>query len=400
MPSRRFRTLEDAPVGSHRVLVRVDFNVPMEQGRVADDTRLNAALATIAELRQRGARVILISHLGRPEGQPVASMSLEPLAQPLSALVGAPVAFATDCIGPRAIQAVDELGDGDLLLLENLRFHPGEETNDPTFVRALASLGDLYVNDAFSASHRAHASTEGLARRLPAYAGRALEGELLALEQALGSPERPIIGLVGGAKISTKIDLLNNLVGKLQYLAIAGAMANTFLYAQGHDIGASRCEKERSDTALAILATARTAGCRVLLPTDVVVAEAAEPGVASRVVDLSHIRRNEAIFDLGPASLQQIIDALEASKTLIWNGPIGVFEVPPFDEGTLRIARRAAELTTSGKLITVAGGGDTAAALNRAGLAQALTFVSTAGGAFLEWMQGKTLPGIAALEWR
>jgi phosphoglycerate kinase len=396
--TRGFRTLDGAEVAGKRVLVRVDFNVPMEDGRVADDARLKAALPTIADLRREGGRVILISHFDRPRGRRVASMSLRPVAQPLSKLVGAPVAFAEDCIGPAALDAVATLGDGDVVLLENLRFHPGEEKNDPAFARELAALGDVYVNDAFSAAHRAHASTEGVAHLLPAYAGRAMQKELEQLDKVLGAPRRPVMGVVGGAKVSTKLDLLNNLVGKLQLLAIGGGMANTFRFAQGYDVGASLCEKGLAEIALQVLDKARAVGCRVLLPTDVVVAETLEPGAPSRIIELGQIRPQESIFDLGPVSLGQILDAMGQSRTLIWNGPLGVFEVPPFNAGTLQAARHAAALARSGKLIAVAGGGDTAAALNAAGLTEAFTFVSTAGGAFLEWMEGKALPGVAALE--
>ena len=392
-----FRTLDEAEVSGRRALVRVDFNVPMEDGGVADDTRLKAALPTIQDLRGRGARVILLSHFDRPKGKRVPSMSLRPLAEPLSRLIGAPVAFADDCIGPDARAAVDRLGDGDVLLLENLRFHAGEEANDPTFAKALAALGDLYVNDAFSAAHRAHASTEGVAHLLPAYAGRAMQRELEHLEKALGTPQRPVMGIVGGAKVSTKLDLLENLVGKLQFLAIGGGMANTFLFAQGHDVGSSLCEKDMADTARAILDKAEAARCRILLPTDVVVADKLEPGVAARTIPLDKIGPDDRIFDVGPNSLVQILDAMSESKTLVWNGPLGVFEVPPFDKGTVAAARHAAALAKSGKLVAVAGGGDTVAAMNAAGVTDDLTFVSTAGGAFLEWMEGKTLPGVAAL---
>ena len=393
-----FRTLDDAEVGGRRALVRVDFNVPVEDGRISDDTRLRAALPTIEDLRRRGAKVILLSHFDRPKGKRVPSMSLAFLVAPLTALVGAPVAFADDCVGDEAIKAVAAMKDGDVLLLENLRFHEGEEKNDPAFARSLAELGDLYVNDAFSAAHRAHASTEGLAHLLPAYAGRSMQRELEHLEKALGSPQRPVMGIVGGAKVSTKLDLLNNLVGKLQFLAIGGGMANTFRFAQGYEVGASLCEKEMADTAREILDKAKAGGCHILLPTDVVVAEKLEPGAPHRVIDIRQIRLEEKIFDVGPNSLAQILDAMAESKTLVWNGPLGVFEVPPFDKGTVEAARQAAQLAKAGKLIAVAGGGDTVAALNAAGVTPDFTFVSTAGGAFLEWMEGKTLPGVAALD--
>ena len=395
-----FRTLDDMDAAGKRVLVRVDFNVPMEGGRVSDDTRLKAALPTIQGLRAKGAKVILISHFDRPKGQRVESMSLKPVVAPLSKLLGAPVAFADDCIGPVAEQAVARLEDGDVLLLENLRFHPGEEANDPAYVRALASLGDLYVDDAFSTAHRAHASTEGIAHVLPAYAGRAMQTELEHLEKALGSPERPVMGIVGGAKVSTKLDLLDNLVGKLQRLAIGGGMANTFLYAQGHGVGASLCEKDLAAAAREILARAKGAGCEILLPTDVVVARKLQSYAEHRSVDLDGLADDESIFDVGPKSLKRILDAIAASRTLVWNGPLGVFEVPPFDKGTVAAARQAAKLVEGGKLVAVGGGGDTVAALNMAGVAEDFTYVSTAGGAFLEWMEGKTLPGVAVLQVR
>jgi len=394
-----FRTLDEAEVGGKRVLVRVDFNTPMEHGRVADDTRLKAALPTINDLRRRGAKVILMSHFDRPKGKPVPSMSLRPLVRPLSDLLGAPAAFAEDSIGEPAQKAVARMKDGDVLLLENLRFHAGEEANDPDFARALAALGDLYVDDAFSVAHRAHASTEGVAHLLPAYAGRSMQTELEHLEKALGSPDRPVMGVVGGAKVSSKLDLLENLTGKLQFLAIGGGMANTFRFAQGYDVGASLCEKDMAETARTILETAKAKGCQLLLPTDVVVTQEIKPGAAWRVAEIGHsIQPGDRIVDIGPNSLAQILDAMSLCKTLIWNGPLGVFEVPPFDKGTVAAARHAAELAKSGKLIAVAGGGDTVAALNAAGVAQDFTFVSTAGGAFLEWMEGKTLPGVAALE--
>lgn len=395
-----FRTLDTADLAGKRALVRVDINVPMAEGKVTDDTRLRAILPTIARLRAGGARVILLAHFDRPKGKVVPEMSLKPVVGPLAALVGAPVAFASDCVGEAAKAAVDALKDGDVLLLENTRFHAGEEKNDPAFAGALAANGDIYVNDAFSAAHRAHASTEGLARLLPAYAGEQMRRELDALHAALGNPVRPVMAIVGGAKVSTKLDLLNNLVDKLQYLAIGGGMANTFRFAQGYEIGGSLCEKDMADTAREILARAEQAGCQILLPHDVVVAEDLKPGVATRVVELSgpdKLGPADKIFDVGPNSLKQLLDAMDASKTLIWNGPLGVFEVPPFDKATLAAARHAAELAKAGKLVAVAGGGDTVAALNAAACADDFTFVSTAGGAFLEWMEGKELPGVAAL---
>jgi phosphoglycerate kinase len=329
------------------------------------------------------------------------SMSLKPIAAPLSAVLGVPVAFAEDCVGPVAAEAVGKMRDGDVLLLENVRFHPGEEQNDHDMAMKLASNGDLYVNDAFSAAHRAHASTEGLAHRLPAYAGEQMRRELDALDAALGNPQRPVLGIVGGAKVSTKLDLLNNLVEKLDYLAIGGGMANTFRFAEGYDIGGSLCEKEMADTARAILEKAKTKGCRLILPTDVVVARELKPDAMARVTQLDAeghgVAADEKIFDVGPNTLKQVVDAMAQSKTLIWNGPLGVFEVQPFDHATVEAAQEAARLAKAGKLVAVAGGGDTVAALNAAGVAEDFTFVSTAGGAFLEWMEGKTLPGVAAL---
>ncbi len=396
-----FRTLDNADLRGRRALVRVDFNVPMHDGRVSDDTRLRAALPTIEKLRKGGAKVILLAHFDRPKGKVVPEMSLKPVVEPLAKLVGAPVAFAEDCVGDAARTAVDALKDGDVLLLENVRFHAGEEKNDPDFAKALAANGDLYVNDAFSAAHRAHASTEGLAHLLPAYAGEQMRRELEALDAALGSPKRPVLGIVGGAKVSTKLDLLDNLVGKLDYLAIGGGMANTFRYAQGYEIGGSLCEKDMADTAREILKKAQAAGCHMILPTDVVVATELKPGVAARTLPLvaegEGLGADDKIFDVGPNTETQILDAMAEAKTLIWNGPLGVFEVPPFDKGTVDAAREAAKLARDGKLVAVAGGGDTVAALNAAGVTEDFTFVSTAGGAFLEWMEGKTLPGVAAL---
>ena len=392
-----FKTLDDADLAGKRALVRVDINVPMAEGKVTDDTRLRAILPTIAKLRTGGAKVILLAHFDRPKGKVVPEMSLKPLAQPLADLLDAPVAFAADCIGEAAKAAVDGLKDGDVLLLENVRFHPGEEKNDPEFAKALAANGDLYVNDAFSAAHRAHASTEGLARLLPAYAGEQMRRELDALEAALGAPKRPVLGIVGGSKVSTKLDLLNNLVTKLDRLSIGGGMANTFLAAQGIDVGASLCEHDLADTAREIMESARKAGCELLLPIDVVTAEDVKPGVSSNVRELSGIQAGDRILDAGPKTLAKLIAAMDASATLIWNGPLGVFEVPPFDVATMAAAQHAADLAKAGKLVAVAGGGDTVAALNAAGRADDFTFVSTAGGAFLEWMEGKELPGVAAL---
>jgi phosphoglycerate kinase len=393
-----FRTLDDADLAGARALVRVDFNVPMAGGAITDDTRLRAALPTIARLRAGGAKVILLAHFDRPKGVRVASMSLAPVAGPLGALLGAPVAFVDDCVGPSVAAAIGALEPGDVLLLENLRFHAGEEKNDPALAAALAENGDLYVNDAFSAAHRAHASTEGLARVLPAFAGEAMRRELEALDAALGAPVRPVLGIVGGSKVSTKLDLLNNLVSRLDYLAIGGGMANTFLFAQGHDIAASFAEKDLADTAREIMATAQAKGCVLLLPVDVVVAERMEAGVESRTCGLDDLAPGERILDAGPATVARLTQTMDAVKTLIWNGPLGVFEIPPFDAATTAAARHAGALAKAGALTAVAGGGDTVAALNHAGAAADFTFVSTAGGAFLEWMEGKVLPGVAALE--
>jgi phosphoglycerate kinase len=391
-----FRTLDDLDAAGRRVLVRVDFNVPMAGGAVSDDTRLRAALPTIERLRAAGARVILLAHFDRPKGKVVPSMSLEPVAAPLSALLGAPVRFARGWDG--LAEATAAMGDGDVVLWENLRFHPGEEANDPAFAAALARFGDAYVDDAFSAAHRAHASTEALARLLPSYAGEAMRRELAALDAALGHPQRPVLGVVGGSKVSSKLDLLRNLIGGLDSLAIGGGMANTFLAAQGWAVGASYCEHDLAETARDIIDAAAARGCELLLPIDIVVAERAAPGEAARVRELGEMDEGERILDAGPRTVARLAAAMDGARTLIWNGPLGVFETPPFDAGTVAAARHAAALAKAGRLIAVAGGGDTVAALNHAGVAGDFTFVSTAGGAFLEWMEGKTLPGVAVLE--
>jgi len=392
-----FRTLDDADLKGRRALVRVDFNVPMPDGQVSDDTRLRAAVPTIETLRAGGAKVILLAHFDRPKGKVVPSMSLEPIAPALAKVLGAPVAFGPDCVGPAAASAIAAMKDGDVLLLENVRFHAGEESNDPDFAKALAANGDLYVNDAFSAAHRAHASTAALAHLLPAYAGEQMRLELTALDKALGHPERPVMGIVGGSKVSSKLDLLRNLVTRLDKLAIGGGMANTFLYAQGHDVGLSYCEKDLAETARDIIRLAGQNNCKLFLPLDIVVAEALAPGAAARVRGLGEVDEHERILDAGPETVERLCRAMDNSKTLIWNGPLGVFEMPPFDKGTVSAARYAASLAKAGKLVAVAGGGDTVAALNAAGCADDFTFVSTAGGAFLEWMEGKELPGVAAL---
>jgi len=392
-----FLTLDDLDLAGKRALVRVDFNVPMADGQVSDDTRLRAALPTVAKLRAAGARVILLAHFDRPKGRWVPEMSLAPVVGALSEVLGCPVAFARDCVGPDAAAAVAAMQAGDVLLLENVRFYPGEEANDPAFARALAENGDLYVNDAFSAAHRAHASTEGLAHLLPACAGEQMRLELTALDKALGRPERPVMGIVGGSKVSSKLDLLRNLVTKLDKLAIGGGMANTFLFAQGHDVGSSYCEKDMADTARDIIRLAGQNNCKLFLPLDIVVAEKMAPGAPARVRGLGSLDDDERILDAGPETVERLCRAMNNSKTLIWNGPLGVFEMPPFDKGTVAAARHAAELAKAGKLVAVAGGGDTVAALHHAGCAEDFSFVSTAGGAFLEWMEGKTLPGVAAL---
>ena len=393
-----FRTLDDLDPAGRRVLVRVDFNVPMKDGRVTDATRIERALPTIRALSERNAKVILLSHFGRPKGARKPEFSLAPVAAALEAALGAPVAFAPDCIGAPAETAVAELAEGGVLLLENLRFHPGEEANDDGFAAALAALGDLYVDDAFSASHRAHASVEALARRLPAAAGRLMQAELEHLAQALENPERPLAALVGGAKISTKLNLLGNLVERADLLIIGGGMANTFLAAAGVDVGRSLCEHDMADTAREIMAKAKAQGCDIVLPTDALVAAALEPGVAGETVSVKAVPAEQMILDVGPATAEHLARRLDDCRSLVWNGPLGCFEVPPFDQGTNAVARAAARLTRDGRLLSVAGGGDTVAALAHAGALDDFTYVSTAGGAFLEWLEGRTLPGVAALE--
>ena len=394
MPS--FKTLDQADVANKRVLVRVDLNVPMENGLVSDFTRIARVIPTIRELSDKGARVILLSHFGRPKGADK-SQSLEPLVSVLSEALGKMVLFAPDCIGPDAEKAVSILQPGQVLVLENTRFHKGEEKNEPDFVAALAKHGDVYVNDAFSAAHRAHASTEGLAHKMPAFAGRALEAELEALETALEKPERPVMAVAGGAKISTKLELLGNLLAKVDKLAIGGAMANTFLAAQGKPVGKSLVEKDLLETARGILAKAKETSREIILPSDVVVAGEFKANAPSKVVPADKVGANDMILDIGRESIGHVISALAASKTLVWNGPFGAFEMEPFDMGTNEVAEAAAELTQAGKLRSVAGGGDTVAALEHAGAAGRFTYVSTAGGAFLEWLEGKPLPGVEAL---
>ncbi len=395
----RFRTIDQLEVTGRRVLVRVDLNVPMSDGRVTDATRITRLRPTLAELIAAGARVILLSHYGRPTGKATPEMSLAPLVGPLTAVLGGrPVAFAPDCIGPAAERAAAALADGDVLMLENLRFHPGEEANDPDFAAALAALGEVYVNDAFSAAHRAHASVDALARRLPAAAGRLMQDELEHLELALKTPARPVMAIVGGAKVSTKLDLLGNLIRKMDLLVVGGGMANTFLNALGVAVGASLCEHELAETAREIVATAKAARCDVVLPSDAVVAARLADGVATETLSVKQIPQDRMILDLGPATSAHISRRMAACRTLVWNGPLGCFEVPPFDAATNRVAQAAVDLTRAGGLLSVAGGGDTVAALAHAGVVEGFSYVSTAGGAFLEWLEGKTLPGVAALE--
>lgn len=396
MPS--FRTVADAGNLEGKVaLVRVDFNVPMDKGIVTDDTRLRAAVSTVQSLRTAGARVALLSHFGRPRGRRVESMSLAPLAAPFSQILGCDVGFVGECKGMPAADAISALPPSGVILLENTRFCAGEEAGDADLAKEMAALGDLYVNDAFSAAHRRHVSTAVLAEYLPAYAGLTMEAELSALDRALGNPERPLMAIVGGAKVSSKIDLLNNLVRKVDRLAIGGGMANTFLFARGVATGRSLCEADLAETARAIEKTAREAGCEILLPEDVIVASEFRAHAPHRTTGLRDIGSGEMILDAGPETQARLMAAIEKSATLIWNGPLGAFETPPFDAATIETARFAGRRVKEGKLIAVAGGGDTVAALNHAGAAEDFTFVSTAGGAFLEWMEGRELPGVAAL---
>ena len=392
-----FRTLDQADVKGRRVLVRVDLNVPMENGRVTDATRIERVLPTIREIADKGGRVVLLAHFGRPKGRDPKE-SLKPVAEAVSSHLGRPVAFADDCVGDAAAQAVKALKDGDVLLLENTRFHPGEEKNDPAFVKELAKLGDLYVNDAFSAAHRAHASTEGLARVLPAYAGRTMQAELEALTKGLEAPKRPVVAIVGGAKVSTKIDLLENLVGKVDALVIGGGMANTFVHATGLGIGKSLAEKDLAATALRIIERARESNCAIILPVDGVCAYEFKAGAHNHTYGIDAIPEDQMILDVGSQSVERVNAAINDAATLVWNGPLGAFEIAPFDQGTVAAARHAAQRTKDGKLVSVAGGGDTVAALNHAGVAESFTYVSTAGGAFLEWLEGKSLPGVEALK--
>ncbi|MBR0651121.1 phosphoglycerate kinase [Roseomonas terrae] len=392
-----YETIDALDAKGKRVLLRADLNVPVRDGRITDRTRIERLCPTIAELSNAGARVIVCSHFDRPKGKRVPEMSLKPLAEALSEALKRPVAFADDCIGPEAEAAVAKLADGDILLLENTRFHAGEEKNDPAMAAGLAKLADAYVNDAFSAAHRAHASTEGVAKLLPAYAGRLMEAELTALDAALGSPARPVVAIVGGAKVSTKLDLLGNLSKKVDVLVIGGAMANTFLAAQGFNVGKSLQEAEMHDTARAILAEAKSGGCEILLPVDLVVAEQFAANAPTRIVPADAVPEGWMALDLGPKSEEAIEQRLRGASTLVWNGPLGAFETPPFDTATVAVAQIVAAMTQSGALKSIGGGGDTVAALRHADVADRMTYVSTAGGAFLEWLEGKTLPGVAAL---
>jgi len=394
-----FRTLDQADLRGKRVLLRVDFNVPMEGGKVSDLTRIERVAPTITEIADKGGKVILLSHFGRPKGRDPKD-SLKPVAAALASFLNRPVGFADDCIGPAAAAAVAAMKNGDILCLENTRFHKGEENNDPVFIVALAELGDIWVNDAFSAAHRAHASTEGLGRQLPGYAGRTMQAELDALTRALDAPQRPVAAIVGGAKVSTKLELLGNLVGKVDALIIGGGMANTFLAAQGRAVGKSLCEHDLAETARQILAKAKAGNCEIVLPVDAIVAKAFKAHAPSRAVSIDAVAMDEMILDIGPRSIEHVVSVLARVKTLVWNGPFGAFEMEPFDTGTVEVAEAAAELTAAGKLVSVAGGGDTVAALNAAGVTSRLTYVSTAGGAFLEWMEGKALPGVEALRVR
>jgi phosphoglycerate kinase len=391
-----FRTLDQADVKDKRVLVRVDLNVPVENGKVTDATRIERAVPTIEDIARRGGKVILLSHFGRPKGRDP-RQSLKPVADEVARILKRAVGFAEDCIGDKAKTAIDKMKPGGVLVLENTRFHAGEEKNDSAFIAELAKLGDIYVNDAFSAAHRAHASTEGIAHKLPAYAGRAMQAELEALAKALEVPQKPVIALVGGAKVSTKLELLENLIGKVDALVIGGAMANTFLHAQGYGVGKSLCERDLAATAQRIIAKADAANCAIILPVDAIVAEQFAANAPSHAYGVDAIPAQGMMLDIGPLSIDKVRSAIDDAATLVWNGPLGAFETTPFDTGTMAVARHAAARTKAGQLISVAGGGDTVAALNQAGVTDDFTYVSTAGGAFLEWMEGKALPGVEAL---
>ncbi|MAN80151.1 MAG: phosphoglycerate kinase [Rhodospirillaceae bacterium] len=394
---RQFKTIDDFDVRGKTVLVRCDLNVPMKDGKISDATRLERSALTLTDLAAAGARVCVLSHFDRPKGKVVPAMSLKPVAEALSGILGRPVAFAADCVGPAAKTVVDALQDGEICVLENLRFHAEEEANDAAFAAELAALGDVYVNDAFSVSHRAHASTEAIARILPAAAGRLMQAELDALTKALEAPEHPVAAVVGGAKVSTKMEVLGNLVEKVDLLIIGGGMANTFLHAQGINVGKSLCEHDMADAAKDILARAEKAGCAVALPVDAVIAREFKEGAPSEVVDVHAMPDDAMMLDVGPATVQDLTKRLKDCRTLVWNGPLGAFEIKPFDAGTNELARAAAALTQAGSLTSVAGGGDTVAALINAGVRSDFSYVSAAGGAFLEWLEGKELPGVAVL---
>ena len=393
-----FKTIDDLDVAGKRVLVRSDLNVPMADGKPSDTTRIDRSAQTINDLTAKGAKVIILSHFGRPKGQVVPEMTLKPVAEAMAAALGKDVAFATDTIGDSAKATIAAMNDGDVAMLENVRFHAEETENDDGFASTLAALGDVYVNDAFSTAHRAHASTEALARKLPAAAGRLMQAELEALGGALGTPQKPVAAVVGGAKVSTKMEVLGNLSQKVDMIIIGGGMANTFLYANGHDVGASLCEKDMADDARKIVADAAARGCEIVLPTDVVVAKEFAANAENQVVAIDAIPADMMALDIGPDSIADVEKRLEGCKTLVWNGPFGAFEIEPFDKGTNAAAQAAARLTKAGSLLSVAGGGDTVAALAHAGAADDFSYISTAGGAFLEWIEGKTLPGVAALE--
>ena len=394
-----FKTIDDLnDISGKRVLVRVDINVPMENGRVTDATRVERIKPTVLELVSKGAKVILLAHFGRPKGEVVPAMSLAPVVPTLADVFEVPVAFASDCCGEPAVTAIDAMENGSVLLLENTRFHPCEEKNNPPFGKELAELGDIFINDAFSAAHRAHASTVGIANHLPSYAGRTMQAELEALEKGLGQPQQPVMAIVGGAKISTKLDLIGNLVAKVDHLVIGGGMANTFLAALGVGVGKSLCEHDLAETARNILAKASAENCEIILPSDVVVAEGFAANSPNKVVAADNVPSDMMILDAGPETVALISDRMKSSNTLVWNGPLGAFEIEPFDKATVDAAQVAASETKVGNLISVAGGGDTVSALNHANVSADFTYVSTAGGAFLEWMEGKTLPGVAALD--
>ncbi|MDD2325071.1 MAG: phosphoglycerate kinase [Alphaproteobacteria bacterium] len=392
-----FQIIEDLAPKGKTALVRVDYNVPMLDGEVSDDTRLQRTLPTIRALQQAGAKIVLLSHFGRPKGQRDDHYSLRPVAKALAHILGEDVAFANDCIGPEAQRAARQLKEGQILMLENTRFHPEEEANDGDFARQIAELGEIYINDAFSCAHRAHATTEGLAHLLPSAAGRLMQEELTALSKALEHPQRPVAAIVGGAKVSTKLDLLGNLVRKVDILVLGGGMANTFMAAKGLNVGKSLYEPDMLDTARAIMETAEKEECNIVLPHDVVVANELKQGMTFRIFDANEVPDDMMILDIGPSSRTRLIETITMCKTIIWNGPLGVFEIPPFDKGTNEVAIHVADLTKRGKILSVAGGGDTLAAMAHAGVTHGISYLSTAGGAFLEWLEGKTLPGVAAL---